>query len=105
MCRPEHNVPQNVVVFGFDAEPFKTTPVPCWVQVRREGRCASQESPRSVLLKSIFSVLEPKPVTTGHVRPINRKPQVIGRVPSGHRLFDIAHIEVTSALRTDSVAL
>jgi hypothetical protein len=74
MCSSEHNVSQNVVVFGFDAEPFKTTPVPGRAQVRGESRCAGQESPTPVCLKPIFSIFEPEPVTTGHVRPINRKP-------------------------------
>jgi hypothetical protein len=33
MASSAHNVSQNVIVLGFDTEPFKTTPVPGWVQV------------------------------------------------------------------------
>jgi hypothetical protein len=105
MCSPQHNVSQNVAVFGFDAEPFEATPVPSRVQVRGDSRCAGQQSHMPICLKPIFSILEPEPVAAGHVRPINGKPQVVGWVPFSNRLLDVAHIKVASALRADSVAL
>ena len=85
------NVLENVVVFGFDANSFKMTPVPGRVQVREDSSCASQHSHLPVLLKPIFSALEAEPMATRHVRPINRKTQVVGRVPSANCLYDVPH--------------
>src|SRR5580700_476486 len=101
----EHNVAQNIVVLRFDTEPFKRTPVPVRVQVRGDSRGAGQASHSPACLKPIFSVLEPQPVATGHVSSINRKTQVVRRIPFSNRLFDIADVEITSALRGDAVAL
>lgn len=59
MSSSDHNVPQNIAVFGFYAEPFKTTPIPCRVQVRRDSGRAAQEGPAPICLKPILGTLEP----------------------------------------------